>query len=304
MAAEGWFRKRSKFSTAAAEQAASAIPDGVATKCSRCGQILFTRDFEKNLKVCTHCGFHHRLTADERIAYTVDEDTFVGVDDDLRSVDILQFPDYTEKLDKGVRTTGMNDGTRIGTATVRGVPCVLIVMDFRFMGGSLGAVCGEKIVRAFEIADDLRRPVVMFTSSGGARMFEGLLSLMQMAKTSAAIAAFASRSLPFLVVMADPTTGGVLASYASLGDVILAEPEALIAFAGARVAAQATNQKTPDDYQTAEWQLGRGQIDQVVHRRDVPDAIASILMLLGCRVVEAVAPDADVADAPVEVAVG
>jgi len=283
MASEGWFRKRSKFSGAPAEQVTNAVPEGVATKCQRCTQILFTKDFEKNLKVCPQCGFHHKLTADERIDYTVDDGTFAGLSDNLVSVDPLQFPEYQAKLEKGRQTTGMNDGTRIGVAEIRRVPCVLGVTDFRFMGGSLGSVCGEKIVRAFEAGAERGLPVVFFIASGGARMHEGLLSLMQMAKTSAAVAAFGRHSLPYLVVMTDPTTGGVVASYASLADIILAEPEALIGFAGARVAAQASTQKPPEGYQTAEWQLGRGQVDQVVHRRDLPDTIASLLLLLGCR---------------------
>jgi acetyl-CoA carboxylase carboxyl transferase subunit beta len=281
MASDGWFRKRSKFSTDVAGEVAKAVPDGVATKCTRCGQILFTRDFEKNLKVCPQCGFHHRLSADERLAYTADDGSFVPFAENLAAADPLAFPDYKVKLDKGLRVTGSSSGMRVGTARVRGVQCILCVADFGFVGGSMGSVEGEVLVRALETGMERALPVVVFTASGGARMQEGLIALMQMAKTSAAVAAFARRRLPYIVVMTDPTIGGVLASYASLGDVILAEPGALIGFAGARVAAQVSVQKPPDGYQTAEWALSRGQIDQVVHRRDLPETISSLLMMLG-----------------------
>jgi acetyl-CoA carboxylase carboxyl transferase subunit beta len=280
MPPDGWFRKKSKFPHLAAAHGAAQIPEGVATKCARCGQILFTKDFEKNLKVCPHCGFHHKLTAAERIAYTVDDGTWREFAQHLRSVDTLHFKDYAAKLEKLQSETGLTDGVLVGTAEIDGLPLILGVTDFRFIGGSMGSVAGEKIVRAVDEAISRRLPFVVFTTSGGARMQEGLLSLMQMAKTSAACARLAEAKLPYIVVMTDPTMAGVLASYASLGDIHLAEPGATIGFAGARVAAQAGIQKPPADYQTAEWQLAQGHIDQIVSRRDLPQALSTLLRLL------------------------
>lgn len=283
MPPDGWFKRKSKFPQGQAPTVAVEVPDGVATKCARCGQILFTKDFEKNLKVCPHCGFHHKLSGGERIAYTVDGNTWQPMAEGLRSTDPLQFAEYPAKLAKGAQATGLHDGLQIGTASIGGVPVVLGVVDFAFMGGSMGSVAGEKVVRAMEAGVARRCPVVLFTASGGARMQEGLLSLMQMAKTSAAAARLAQAGLPYIVVMTDPTMAGVLAAYASLGDITLAEPEATIGFAGARVVAQAVAQKPPADYQTAEWQLAHGQIDQIVARKDLPQTLATLLSLLMVR---------------------
>jgi acetyl-CoA carboxylase carboxyl transferase subunit beta len=280
MPPDGWFRRKSKFPLAPAVESAAAVPDGVAIKCAQCHQIIFTKDFEKNLKVCTHCGFHHKLTVSERIAYTVDEGSWQPLHTGLRSVDPLNFKDYQGKLTSLEATTGMRDGMEIGLAAVQGLPLVLGISDFRFIGGSMGSVAGEKVARALEEGIARRLPVVIFAASGGARMHEGLLSLMQMAKTSAAAARLAEAHLPYIVVMTDPTMAGVLASYASLGDILIAEPRATIGFAGARVSAQAVAQKPPADYQTAEWQLAHGQIDQVVARREMPQALATLLRLL------------------------
>ena len=283
MPPDGWFRRKSKFAPAPAAESAAQVPEGVATKCARCGEILFTKDFEKNLKVCPACGFHHKLTAAERIAYTADEGSWHELFADLRSTDPLHFNEYPGKLAKSRQATGLADGVVVGTAAVQGLPLVLGVTDFRFMGGSMGSVAGEKIVRAMEEGVARRLPVVLFTASGGARMQEGLLSLMQMAKTAAAAARLAEARLPYLVVMTDATMAGVLASYASLGDIHLAEPGATIGFAGARVVAQATVQKPPEDYQTAEWQLAHGHIDAIVPRRDLPQTLATLLTLLAGR---------------------
>lgn len=283
MPPDGWFKRKSKFPQAPTPTVAVQVPDGVATKCARCGQIIFTKDFEKNLKVCPHCGFHHKLSSGERIACTVDEGTWQPMAEGLRSVDTLGFAEYPAKLAKGEQATGLHDGMQVGTASVGGVPIVLGVADFAFMGGSMGSVAGEKVVRAMERGIEERCPVVLFTASGGARMQEGLLSLMQMAKTSAAAARLAQAGLPYIVVMTDPTMAGVLAAYASLGDIILAEPEATIGFAGARVVAQAVAQKPPQGYQTSEWQLAHGQIDQIVPRKDLPQTLAALLALLTGR---------------------
>ncbi len=280
MPPDGWFKRKSKFPQAPTPTVTVQVPDGVATKCARCGQILFTKDFEKNLKVCPHCGFHHKLSTRERIAYTVDDQSWQPMAEGLRSTNPLGFAEYPAKLAKGEQATGLHDGLQIGTASIGGVPVVLGVADFAFMGGSMGSVAGEKVVRAMEAGIAERRAVVLFTASGGARMQEGLLSLMQMAKTSAAAARLAQAGLPYIVVMTDPTMAGVLAAYASLGDIILAEPEATIGFAGARVVAQAVAQKPPAGYQTSEWQLAHGQIDQIVARKDLPHTLAALLALL------------------------
>ena len=280
MPPEGLFGKF-KFRSAAA-QSAAAVPDGVAVKCAQCGQIIFAKDFERSLKVCSHCGFHHRLTAAERIQYTSDEGSWQPLFETLRSGDPLHFPDYPAKLDKAIKATGFNDSFQTGLASVLGVPLVLGVADFHFMAGSMGSVHGEKIARAMEVGIQRNLPVVIFTATGGgARMHEGILSLMQMAKTTAAAARLSQARLPYLVVMTDMTMAGVLASYASVGDIHLAEPAATIGFAGARVVAQATVQKPPADYQTAEWQLAHGHLDQVVARRDLPQTLATQLTLLG-----------------------
>ena len=282
MPPDGWTRLRSKFAPHPAAQSAAQVPDGVATKCAKCGEILFTKDFEKNLKVCPVCGFHHKLTAGERIAFTADEGSWTELFADICSTNPLPFPDYEAKLAKAVGATGTNDSFRVGLARIGGIPVVLGVADFHFMAGSMGSVHGEKVARAMEEGIARRLPVVIFTATGGgARMQEGLLSLMQMAKTAAAAARLSEAKLPYLVVMTDSTMAGVLASYASLGDIHLAEPGALIGFAGARVVAQATVQKPPEDYQTAEWQMAHGHIDSVVARRDLPQTLVSLLALLG-----------------------
>ena len=284
MPPEGWtdrFRRKSKFQSAPAAQSPAQVPDGVATKCAKCGEILFTKDFEKNLKVCPVCGFHHKLTAEERVAFTADDGSWTELWTELRSTNPLPFDDYEAKLAKAVGATGANDSFRVGLARILGTPVVLGVADFHFMAGSMGSVHGEKVARAMEEGVRRRLPVVIFTATGGgARMQEGLLSLMQMAKTSAAAARLAEAKLPYIVVMTDSTMAGVLASYASLGDVHLAEPGALIGFAGARVVAQATVQKPPEDYQTAEWQMAHGHIDSVVPRRDLPQTLSTLLSLL------------------------
>ncbi len=251
MPPDGWFKRKSKFPQGQAPTVAVEVPDGVATKCARCGQILFTKDFEKNLKVCPHCGFHHKLSGAERIAYTADEGTWQRFADGLRSTDPLQFAEYPAKLAKGEQATGLNDGLQIGTASIGGVPVVLGVVDFAFMGGSMGSVAGEKVVRAMEAGIAERCPVVLvYGLRRGAHAGRSAVADADGENDRAAAARLAQAGLPYFVVMTDPTMAGVLAAYASLGDVILAEPEATIGFAGARVVAQAVAQKPPDDYQT------------------------------------------------------
>lgn len=283
MTPEGWFRKTSKFSEGTARQVADAVPEGLAVKCARCSEILFRREFERNLKVCGKCGHHHRLSAKERIAHIADDHSFEEFATDLLSQDALGFPGYQAKLDAGWQKVGSTDAFRVGAARIDNQPCILGVSEFAFRGGSMGSVMGEKITRALETGREQHLPVVLFTSSGGARMEEGLISLMQMAKTSAAVARFHQSSLPLIVVLTDPTIGGVPASFASLGDILLAEPGALIALSGERVAAQAQTQKIPADYQTAEWRLAHGQIDAIVPRRELRGTIGRLLGLLYSR---------------------
>ena len=276
MARGGWFGRKRKI-----DNAPEGVPEGIATKCASCNQILFVRDFERNLKVCTKCGYHHRLNARERIEITVDEDSFVETYSNLSSLDPLKFPDYPQKLQKARNTSTSSEAVVTGRATIEGIPLVLGVADFSFMGGSMGSVVGEKIARAME--DGLREkvPVVMFTASGGARMQEGLLSLMQMAKTSAAAGKLDKAGIPFIVVLTDPTTGGTYASYACLGDIILAEPDAIIGFAGRRVGNQDAGGKLPDNFQTSEFQWEHGMIDRIVPRKDLPTTLISILQFFG-----------------------
>lgn len=270
-----WFRRRSPQPKD--EGSAPAIPAGAFTKCDKCGQILYAKDFERELKVCIRCGHHHKLTADERIAFTADPDSFVERDHDLAALDPLCFPEYAARAEKSRQTSGRNDGLVTGAAKIAGYPCILAAVDFRYIGGSMGSVFGEKFVRAAEEAIARKTPFVLFCASGGARMQEGLFGLMQMAKTSAAVAQLAETKTPYLVILTDPTTGGAFASFASLGDIIVAEPGAYVAFAGTRVAQQAQTHKPPANYQTAEFQQEHGMIDRVVPRKEMRDTLARML---------------------------
>lgn len=288
-----WFRRRPRNAPAQQQQppptakeaeavtaASAAIPEGAFTKCAKCGAILITKEFERDLKVCARCGHHHRLSADERIAYTLDADTFTEWGNDFAAVDPLGFPDYAAKLELGRNApTGRNDGLVTGTGSIGGQRCVLGIVDFGYarLAGTMGSVFGEKFVRAADRAIDEKLPFVFFCASGGARMQEGLMGLMQMAKTSAAVAQLAEAKVGYIVVLTDPTTGGALASFASLGDVIFAEPGAYVAFAGTRVAAQAQTHKPPPNYQTAEFQLEHGMIDRIVARKELPMTLARTL---------------------------
>ncbi|MFQ3611815.1 MAG: acetyl-CoA carboxylase, carboxyltransferase subunit beta [Fimbriimonadales bacterium] len=250
-------------------------------QCQKCKKILFKPDFERALRVCSHCGHHHRLRARERLAITLDPDTFTEYDADLRSGDPLLFPDYPDKLARAQQATGEMEAVITGTGKLGGYEVVMGVMDFAFMGGSMGSVVGEKITRCFLHGVEHHLPVILFCSSGGARMQEGLLSLMQMAKTTAGVERLHRAGLPYLAVFTDPTMAGVLASFASLADVILAEPGALVGFAGQRVAAQASSGKPPANFQTAEFQAEHGMIDLVVPRAQVRPTLLYLLEMFG-----------------------
>lgn len=257
-----------------------AEPSEAFLQCASCKKALFKREFDQNLSVCQHCGHHHRLTASRRIEITVDEGSFEPLDLDLRSTDPLQFPDYKGKLDQAVERSGRADGMLVGLAQIGGREVSLAVSDFSFMGGSMGSVAGELVTRTLERAAERNIPALVFCASGGARMQEGLLSLMQMAKTTAAAVRCRDAGAPFIAVFTDPTMAGVLASYASVADIILAEPKAQIGFAGARVSKQAQVVKAPDDFQTAEFCLRSGMIDRIVHRREMRSTLTALVRML------------------------
>ncbi len=255
------------------------VPDNMLFKCPRCLNVIMTDELEKNLKVCPECGYHSRLTATERINLIIDKESFKEFDSDMLSANPIDFPDYEAKQQKLRDATGLKDAIITGECTIRGERCVIGVMDSRYMMASMGSVVGEKITRAFEYATDNKLPVIMFTASGGARMQEGIVSLMQMAKTSGAVARHSDAGLLYITVMTDPTTGGVTASFASLGDIIIAEPKVLIGFAGRRVIEGTIKQRLPDDFQSAEFMLEHGFADMIVERKTMRRTIAHILKL-------------------------
>lgn len=253
-------------------------------RCEKCQKVLLAKELERNARVCPYCGKHYRMPAADRIDITFDPGTFTEMDADLVSEDPLEFPDYSEKLATAVAKTGRQDTIVRGKALLEGRPVAVAVSDFAFMGGSMGSVAGEKITRTLELASSEKCPAIIFTATGGARMQEGLFSLMQMAKTSAACEKLARTSVPFICVFTDPTMAGVLASYASLADVIIAEPGALVGFAGARVAAQAAaGGKLPEDFQTSEFNLRVGMIDKIVERKEIRPTLATLLNHIGAK---------------------
>ncbi len=259
----------------------------LATKCPKCKEILYGRDLDKNLKVCPRCDYHFKLTAYERIDLLVDTDSFAEVDADIVSVDPLHFVSrsqaYATKLDEEREKAGLNEGVVIGHATIETRPLALAIMDFRFIGGSMGSAVGEKITRAIELGIEQRMPVLISSASGGARMQEGLYALMQMAKTSAALAKLGEAQLPYFSLLTDPTTGGVSASFAMLGDVILAEPGALVCFTGPRVIEQFMHIKLPEGTVNSEFVLQHGMIDAVVHRRELRQILVRLLQFYSQR---------------------
>ena len=250
-------------------------------QCAHCKKIIFSVDFEQNLSVCPYCGHHHRLSASKRIDITFDPGSFSELDQELASLNPLDFPEYAEKLASAVEKQETNDSIVCGTAKLDGRPVSVAVSDFHFMGGSMGSVNGEKITRTLERAAESGNPAIIFCASGGARMQEGLLSLMQMAKTTAAAQRCSKAGVPYIAIFTDPTMAGVLASYASVADVILAEPKALIGFAGLRVSKQAGVGKVPDDFQTAEFNLNHGMIDRIVPRKEMRSILIQLTKMLG-----------------------
>ena len=256
------------------------VAKGVWTKCPESGDMVFAKELKKNLMVVPTSDYHFPLSAPERITSLIDSGTFKEYDQKMRSTDPLKFKgiaSYSEKLEQNRKKTKLEDAVISGVGKMDGNLVSLAVMDFRFLGGSMGSVVGEKITRAIERGLELNIPVIVVSASGGARMYEGILSLMQMAKTSAALARLAEARIPFFSVLTNPTMAGVMASYASLGDVIIAEPKALIGFAGRRVIKETTRADLPEGFQTSEFLLERGLIDQIVHRHDLRDRLISLI---------------------------
>jgi acetyl-CoA carboxylase carboxyl transferase subunit beta len=257
------------------------LTDEMWIKCQKCNAHIFKQDFINNLKVCPKCNWHGKITAYERIGMTIDTGTFKEINETIRPSDPLAFVDgkgpYCDKITEAIKKTGLNEAVVTGIGKIDGIAVVLAVMDFRFLGGSLGSATGEKILLGSSYAYDHKMPYIIFSASGGARMHEGILSLMQMAKTCAGVARLNEKKLPFISVLTDPTTGGVSASYAMVGDINIAEPGALIGFAGRRVIEQTIKQKLPDTFQTAEFLLEHGFIDMVVNRGDLKKMLTTIL---------------------------
>ena len=271
--------KKKKYASIPSEYAMQDVPEGIMTKCPKCKKIMYSKELIKNSKVCMHCDHHHPMSAYERLDSLLDEGSFSEYDKEMLSNNPLDFPDYVAKLDKDRVKTKINEAVVTGEGTISGNQVVIAVMDSRFRMGSMGTVVGEKITRSIEKAMELKVPFIIFTASGGARMQEGVLSLMQMAKTSSALKLFSDQGGLILSIMTHPTTGGVSASFASLGDYNFAEPQALIGFAGRRIIEQTIREDLPEDFQTAEFLLKHGQLDDVIHRHNLKDTLSNVVEL-------------------------
>lgn len=256
-----------------------AVPDGAWIKCDSCREMLFYQDVRNNYRCCPKCGYHFRIGASKRIHMLLDHGSFIEWNKNLITKNVLHFPDYEEKINNLQIKTGMVEGVITGKGKIEGTETVIACMDSSFLMGSMGQIVGEKITRAVERATRERLPVIIFTTSGGARMQEGIVSLMQMAKTSGALKKHGDAGLLYITVLTDPTTGGVTASFAMLGDIILAEPGALIGFAGPRVIEQTIGQKLPDGFQRAEFLLKKGFVDKVVERKDMKKELGRLLSM-------------------------
>jgi len=272
-----WFRK---VKEGLVSQAKKPIPDGLWTKCIDCGEIIYAKGLEKNLRVCPSCGYHFRLKGTDYIKLLLDNGALEEHDGDLVSADPLRFKDskkYTDRVSDMRKKTQLNDGIITGIGEINGIRVSFGVMDFSFIGGSMGSVVGEKVARAIERSIDQRIPLVIVSCSGGARMQEGILSLMQMAKTSALLAKLSALKIAYISVLTNPTTAGVMASYASLGDVIVAEPKALLGFAGPRVIQQTIGQELPEGFQSSEFFLQHGFVDIIVPRKELRKTLSLLL---------------------------
>jgi acetyl-CoA carboxylase carboxyl transferase subunit beta len=274
-----WFKKE-KYTTLKPPMMKDRIPEGLWTKCENCFAVTVTREFEENLRVCRKCNHHHRFSARDRIALIADEGTFQDMFTNIQPTDALKFvdsKDYASRIKSAQKSSKYDEAVIAGTCILDGHNVALGVMVFEFVGGSMGSVVGERLTLLIEHATEHRLPLIVVSASGGARMQEGILSLMQMAKTSGALARLAARKLPFISVLTNPSTAGVMASYASLGDVIIAEPDALIGFAGPRVIQQTINQILPKGFQKSDFVLEHGFLDAVVDRKDLKNALSLLL---------------------------
>jgi acetyl-CoA carboxylase carboxyl transferase subunit beta len=277
-----WFRK-AKGQASPADEKKVKVPEGLWTKCSNCGEVIISKEIENNLNVCPKCSFHFRISARKRLEILLDDGSFTEHDSGMVSVDFLEFKDsksYQDRIDVAVAKGGSKDAVICGEGKIEGIPVDISVFDFSFMGGSMGSVVGEKITRSIERGIKNHTPVIVISASGGARMQESILSLMQMAKTSAALAKLKAKGLPFLSILTDPTTGGVTASFAMLGDINIAEPKALVGFAGPRVIEQTIRQKLPEGFQRAEYLLDHGMVDIIVERKEMRKTVANLLSML------------------------
>ncbi|MCI8342708.1 MAG: acetyl-CoA carboxylase carboxyltransferase subunit beta [Firmicutes bacterium] len=256
------------------------VPDGMWIKCGHCKKLIYKKEMNE-YKICPKCGGHFRLSARERIAITCDEGSFIEYDKNMGAKNPMNYPEYGKVIEKAREKSGLKDAAVSGRGRINGEEAIIAVMDSNFMMGSMGSVVGEKITRAIERATQMKLPLIIFTVSGGARMQEGIISLMQMAKTSAALKKHSEAGLLYISVMTDPTTGGVSASFASLGDIIIAEPKALIGFAGQRVIEGTINEKLPEGFQSAEFQLEHGFVDKIVKRTKMKDVLGALIRLHG-----------------------
>jgi acetyl-CoA carboxylase carboxyl transferase subunit beta len=275
-----WFKKSKAPISAQAESKKVQMPEGLWTKCKNCEEIIYSKEIERNLNVCPKCDYHFRISARDRISLVIDEGTFVETDPDMTSIDFLKFKDskkYSDRIKAALKKSGGGDAVVTGAGLMNGQEVVVAVFDFGFLGGSMGSVVGEKITRAIELGLEKKAPVLVFSSSGGARMQESILSLMQMAKSSAALAKLKKAGIPFISVLTDPTTGGVTASFAMLGDLNIAEPKALIGFAGPRVIEQTIRQKLPEGFQRSEYLLEHGMVDMIVSRQEMKATLSQVL---------------------------
>ncbi len=278
-----WFKKILPSRIKTDSNGRRTVPEGVWTKCDDCGAVLYREELDKNLEVCPKCNHHMKIRARSRLESFLDEEFRKEIGNNIHPIDILKFRDskrYKDRLSQAKKNTGEDEALVVISGNLKGLPVVTCAFEFSFMGGSMGSVVGEKFVLAVEKAIDLNASLVCFSSSGGARMQEALFSLMQMAKTAAALAIFRKHKLPFISVMTNPTTGGVSASLASLGDINIAEPHALIGFAGPRVIEQTVREKLPDGFQRSEFLLEHGDIDMVIDRRQLRNRISEIISIL------------------------
>jgi acetyl-CoA carboxylase carboxyl transferase subunit beta len=271
-----WFKKKVK----AKPEEKLKLPDGIWVKCETCGEILYRKELEKNLWICPKCNFHFRINNRKYISLLFDNANLKEKDENIEALDPLDFPEYKKKIKIAQEKTGMKEGVVYGLASIGNIEVVFAAMDFAFMGGSMGSVIGEKIARAIRLAREKKLPLIILSASGGARMQEGILSLMQMAKTSAELALLAQKKIPYISILTHPTTAGVMASFASLGDIIITEPGALLGFTGARVAEQTIGEKFPPGLQRSENLLAHGMVDVVVSRKELRNTLIRILSII------------------------